>query len=141
MWDESAVLRDIALATLKRLYRKRGGPCYFILDDTQVLKRAKKMEAVGRLYHHATGRYGTGHTILGISVTAGSSAAATFRRSALGSRRRVGACTHAATQPQQSHVGAEHPPYALPYFSSGSKTLTPSSAQALSRRTHEKHER
>jgi len=68
VWDESAVLRDIALATLKRLYRKRGGPCYFILDDTQVLKRAKKMEAVGRLYHHATGRYGTGHTILKVCL-------------------------------------------------------------------------
>jgi len=62
-WDESWVLREIALDTLKRLYRK-GEPLYFILDDTQTLKRAKKMEAVGRLYHHATGKYGMGHTIL-----------------------------------------------------------------------------
>ena len=62
-WDESWVLREIALDTLKRLHRK-GEPLYLILDDTQTLKRAKKMEAVGRLYHHATGKYGMGHTIL-----------------------------------------------------------------------------
>jgi SRSO17 transposase len=62
-WDESWVLREIALDTLRRLCRK-GEPLYLILDDTQTLKRAKKMEAVGRLYHHATGRYGMGHTIL-----------------------------------------------------------------------------
>jgi len=62
-WDESWVLRQIALDTLKRLYRK-GEPLYFILDDTQTLKRAKKMDAVGKLYHHASGTYGIGHTIL-----------------------------------------------------------------------------
>jgi SRSO17 transposase len=63
VWDESWVLRAIALDTLKRLHRE-GEPLYFILDDTQTLKRAKKMEAVGKLYHHATGTYGTGHTVL-----------------------------------------------------------------------------
>lgn len=62
-WDESWVIREIALDTLKRLHRK-GEPLYLILDDTQTLKRAKKMEAVGKLYHHATGKYGMGHTIL-----------------------------------------------------------------------------
>lgn len=62
-WDESWVLREIALDTLKRLYRK-GEPLYLILDDTQTLKRAKKMDAVGKLFHHATGKYGRGHTIL-----------------------------------------------------------------------------
>lgn len=62
-WDEFAVLRDIALDTLGRLYRT-GEPLYLILDDTQTLKRAKKMQAVGKLYHHASGKYGTGHTIL-----------------------------------------------------------------------------
>jgi len=63
VWDESWVIREIALDTLKRLYRD-GEPIYFILDDTQTLKRAKRMEAVGKLYHHASGTYGTGHTIL-----------------------------------------------------------------------------
>jgi len=65
-WDESWVLRDIALDTLRRLDRLGGkGQCiYLILDDTQTLKRAKKMQGVGRLYHHATGTWGHGHTIL-----------------------------------------------------------------------------
>jgi len=62
-WDETRVLREIALVTLKRLHRK-GEPIYFILDDTRTLKRSRKMDAVGKLYHHATGKYGTGHTIL-----------------------------------------------------------------------------
>ena len=62
-FDEAAVLRGMALNLLNRVWRS-GDPIYFILDDTQTLKRARKMEAVGKLYHHATGRYGTGHTIL-----------------------------------------------------------------------------
>jgi SRSO17 transposase len=63
-WSESAVLQQIALDTLKRLHRKNAGPCYLIIDETQVLKRAKKMDAVRKLYHHATGKYGTGHTMV-----------------------------------------------------------------------------
>lgn len=63
-WSESAVLRQIALATLRRLHRRDGGKCYLILDETQTLKRAKKMAGVRKLYHHATGKYGTGHTML-----------------------------------------------------------------------------
>jgi len=63
-WDESNVLEQIALDTLKRLYRKGAGKCYLILDETQTLKRAKKMSGVRKLYHHATGKYGTGHTMV-----------------------------------------------------------------------------
>jgi hypothetical protein len=64
VWDESWVLQEIALDTLKRLYSKKDRHCYFIIDDTQTLKRAKKMAAVGKLHHHATGKYGQGHTIV-----------------------------------------------------------------------------
>jgi Phage integrase family len=39
-------------------------PVYFILDDTQTVKRAKKMDAVGKLYNHREKRCVTGHTIL-----------------------------------------------------------------------------
>jgi SRSO17 transposase len=63
-WSESAVLQQVALDTLKRLHRKDGGPCYLILDETQTLKRAKKMSGVRKLYHHASGKYGTGHTMV-----------------------------------------------------------------------------
>jgi len=66
-WDESEVLRAIALQQFRRLYRK-GETIYFIIDDTQTLKRAKKMAAVGKLYHHAEKRYATGHTILKVCL-------------------------------------------------------------------------
>jgi len=63
-WSESDVLRQVAVETLRRLHRKNAGPCYLILDETQTLKRAKKMAGVRKLYHHATGKYGNGHTMV-----------------------------------------------------------------------------
>lgn len=63
-WNESWVLQQIALDTLQRLRRKGCTAAYFILDETQTLKRAKKMAAVRKLYHHATGKYGSGHTMV-----------------------------------------------------------------------------
>jgi len=63
-WSESAVLQQVALETLRRLRRKNGGTCYLIIDETQTLKRAKKMSGIRKLYHHATGKYGTGHTMV-----------------------------------------------------------------------------
>ena len=74
-WDESEVLRAIALQQFSGLYRQ-GETIYFIFDDTQTLKRAKSEgdeggsvnEAVGKLYHHAEKRYVTGHTILKVCL-------------------------------------------------------------------------
>ena len=65
-WEESWVLREIALDLLRQLDRKgvKDKRLYFIIDDTQTLKRAKKMDAVGKLYHHASGTWGQGHTIV-----------------------------------------------------------------------------
>ena len=67
-WDESWVIRQMALDTLKRLYSQKDRRLYFIIDDTQTLKRAKKMAAVGKLHHHATGKYGNGHTIVKVCL-------------------------------------------------------------------------
>lgn len=64
VWDESLVMQQVALDMLRSLHRKNAGACYLILDETQTLKRARKMAGVGKLFHHATGKYGTGHTIL-----------------------------------------------------------------------------
>ena len=63
-WNESIVMQQIALDMLLSLFTKKDKNLFFIIDDTQTLKRAKKMEGVGKLHHHATGKYGTGHTIL-----------------------------------------------------------------------------
>lgn len=69
-WDSSAVVRAIALDTLKRLRArtKANGTLYFVIDETQTLKRGKKMAAVGKLYHHATRRYAKGHTMLKVCL-------------------------------------------------------------------------
>jgi SRSO17 transposase len=67
-WNDSAVTRQIALDALRGLFNEKDRNLFFIIDDTQTLKRAKKMDAVGRLHHHATGKYGTGHTILKVCL-------------------------------------------------------------------------
>jgi len=63
-FDEMAVVAAQAVWLLKRLYKKRCKDCLLIIDDTQTIKRAKKMQAVGKIHHHATGKYTNGHTII-----------------------------------------------------------------------------
>jgi len=67
-WDQSAVMQQIALDMLRSLFTSKDRHLFFIIDETQTLKRAKKMEAIGRLHHHATGKYGIGHTILKVCL-------------------------------------------------------------------------
>jgi len=67
-WDNSIVMQQIALDMLLSLFTKNDRHLFFIIDDTQTLKRAKKMEAIGKLRHHSTGKYGTGHTIIKVSL-------------------------------------------------------------------------
>jgi SRSO17 transposase len=68
VWDESIVMQQIALDLLRSLLSKRHKDLFFIIDETQTLKRARKMAAVGKLFHHATGKYGTGHTMLKVCL-------------------------------------------------------------------------
>ena len=68
IWDQSIVMQQIALDMLLSLFNRKDLDLFFIIDDTQTLKRAKKMEAIGKLRHHATGKYGTGHTIIKVSL-------------------------------------------------------------------------
>ena len=67
-WNESIIMQEIALDMLRSLLRSKDKDLFFIIDDTQTLKRAKKMAAVGKLFHHATGKYGIGHTILKVCL-------------------------------------------------------------------------
>jgi hypothetical protein len=67
-WEGPQVIQQIALETLKSLRHKKAGKLFFIIDETQTLKRAKKMAGVGKLFHHATGKYGTGHTMLKVCL-------------------------------------------------------------------------
>ena len=47
---------------------KTGVSATCIIDETQTLKRAKQMAGVGKLFHHSTGKYGTGHTIVKVCL-------------------------------------------------------------------------
>ena len=67
-WSESHVMQNIALDMLRSLFRKGDRNIFLVIDDTQTLKRAKKMQAIGKLHHHATGKYGFGHTIVKVCL-------------------------------------------------------------------------
>jgi len=67
-WDQSIITQEIALDMLRSLFRRQDRDLFFIIDDTQTLKRARKMAAVGKLFHHASGKYSTGHTILKVCL-------------------------------------------------------------------------
>jgi len=78
-FDEMDVVKIEAMRLLKQLYNKRYKDCLLIIDDTQTIKRAKKMQAVGKIHHHASGKYTNGHTIVkaclfyrGITIPVGS---------------------------------------------------------------------
>ena len=67
-WDSARLVRLIALLLLRALYRKDGGPCYLIIDETQFIKRGKKMAAVGKIFHHASKTFATGHSVLKVCL-------------------------------------------------------------------------
>ena len=64
-WDAPEVLRQTAIDTLKALRWREGDPVYVVIDDTQKRKRAKRMDAVSKIFLHAEKVYATGHTIVG----------------------------------------------------------------------------
>jgi len=67
-WDAPAVLAETALDTLKTLGWKPGMAVDVIFDDTQKKKRAKRMDAVSKIFLHAEKIYAQGHTILGCAI-------------------------------------------------------------------------
>jgi hypothetical protein len=64
VWDESLIMRNIALDMLRSLRKSKDRQLFFIIDETQTLKRAKIMDAVGTVHLHSTGTYAKGHMIL-----------------------------------------------------------------------------
>jgi SRSO17 transposase len=68
VWDASAVMQQIALDMLLSLFNEKERNLFFIIDDTQILKRGKKMQALGKIHHHASGKFGMGHTILKVCL-------------------------------------------------------------------------
>jgi SRSO17 transposase len=64
-WDAPELLRQKAGDTLRLLGWRAGQTLYVVLDDTQKRKRAKRMDAVKKLFLHAEKTYAPGHTIVG----------------------------------------------------------------------------
>jgi len=64
-WSAPELFRAKALDTLRELGWRAGQLVYVVLDDTQQRKRAKRMDAVSKLFLHAEKVYATGHTIVG----------------------------------------------------------------------------
>lgn len=67
-WDSVWLLRKKALDTLRELGWRTGDTVYALLDDTQKRKRAKRMEAVQKLFLHAEKLYAPGHTIVSCAL-------------------------------------------------------------------------
>ena len=67
-WDAPEILAQTALDTLKRLGWRSGQAVGLIFDDTQKKKRAKRMDAVSKIFLHAEKVYAQGHTILGCAI-------------------------------------------------------------------------
>jgi SRSO17 transposase len=67
-WDAPELLRQTALDTLRKLGFRPGDTIYIVLDDTQVRKRAKRMDAVSKIFLHAEKVYAHGHTVLGCAL-------------------------------------------------------------------------
>jgi SRSO17 transposase len=67
-WDAAALLRTKALETLRQLGWRAGHTLYVVLDDTQKRKRAKRMDAVQKLFLHAEKVYAPGHTFVACTL-------------------------------------------------------------------------
>jgi len=68
LWNESTVMQNIAIDMLRSLFTKKDRKLFFIIDESQILKRAKVMDAVGTVHLHTTNTYGTGHMILKVCL-------------------------------------------------------------------------
>jgi len=76
VFDGRAVVQTQALAMLKHSYKKYCKYCLLIIDDSQTIKHAKKIQMIWKAHGHASGKYYMGHTILkaclyyrGITIT------------------------------------------------------------------------
>ena len=66
-WNAKELFLENALTTLQHLGWKPGEQLYLVLDDTQKQKRAKRMDAVSKIYLHAEKVYANGHTLVGLA--------------------------------------------------------------------------
>ena len=67
-WDERALLAEQCRRTLRSLKPGKGDTLYLLIDDTRIVKRARTMDDVSKLWDHAGRRFARGHTVVTAAV-------------------------------------------------------------------------
>jgi hypothetical protein len=68
IWNESTVMQNIAIDMIRNLFNKKDRKLFFIIDESQIIKRAKVMDGVGTVHLHSTNTYAQGHMILKVCL-------------------------------------------------------------------------
>jgi len=63
-WDERLILDDRVSWLIHRMRPRRGEELQLIIDDTRILKRAKRMACLSMIYDYKTQRHGRGHIVV-----------------------------------------------------------------------------
>lgn len=63
-WDCVSIMQARAIETLRSMKPGKGEPIYFLIDDTRIEKRARKMAAVSKIYDHKSSRFMRGHMVV-----------------------------------------------------------------------------
>lgn len=63
-WDAPSLLESQAMRVLRTMKPQANEVIYLIIDDTRIEKRARKMEAVSKIYDHKTLRFVRGHIVV-----------------------------------------------------------------------------
>src|SRR4029077_14479051 len=67
-WDESSLLASYVQRTLRALRLRKNETIDLVIDDTRIVKRARKMADVGQLWDHCHQRFAHGHIMVTAAV-------------------------------------------------------------------------
>jgi SRSO17 transposase len=67
-WDSGELLRSAVDNELRRLRPQRGESLEWLIDDTRIAKRGRKMAALSKLWDHAEQRFVHGHIIVTVAL-------------------------------------------------------------------------
>lgn len=67
-WDEVSLLARESRRVLQSMRPRKGEVVYLLLDDTRIVKRARKMDDVSKLWDHTHQRFAKGHTVVFAAV-------------------------------------------------------------------------
>jgi SRSO17 transposase len=68
VWDSAELLRAAVERELKRLRPQPGEALEWIIDDTRIAKRGRKMAALSKMWDHAEQRFVRGHVVVTVAL-------------------------------------------------------------------------